>query len=295
MDLDLSRILKLTQRGQWSVNDIDWDQPLSDWDEISPTARKEAGWALLFTAGLERQAAHTFDLCSQFIDDPEAKRIYQLFREDELRHAEAETRLAARYGVTWEDLPKGARVMFDILERHREDPAAVFEFASSYILLFELALDTILMPSLKKLSRDPIQADVFRRIDQDESRHLAMDYWLLEKKGTVQKGKALNDVLPSGPAGNTVGRRIAGKLKLSGSLGTFLLGFGSMAFRMKELRGMMMDQESIDKYLELVGRVPKKAPHAMDVPAYVVGLGGQERILKLLSMFAKSPARSAAA
>jgi hypothetical protein len=177
--------------------------------------------------------------------------------------------------------------MLNILEKgkHLEDPRGAFEFASSYILLFELALDTILMPALKKLSNDPVQADVFRRIDKDESRHLAMDYWLLERKGLEQKGLTLEDIMEKRFGKADFLARLRLRAKLAASLGTFLLGFGSMAIHVRELRSLLMDKASLDKYLELVDRVPKKAPHALDVPAYRTGLSGQGRILKMIGLF----------
>ncbi len=292
MDLDLERIRHLTARGQWTVDDIDWSQPLKDKATLSDRARREAGCALLFTAGLERQAAYIFELCARYVDDPTAREVYELFRQDELRHAEAEIRLAARYGVTWEDLPRGARQMIKIFDASREkelDPRAEFEFGSAFILLFELALDTILMPALKKLSDDPIQAEVFRRIDADESRHLAMDYWLLEHRGQKQKGLTIEEVFGRNRADIRLRDKLRSKARLAASLGILVMGFGSMATRIRALRGNLFDPSSVAKYLELVDKVPKKAPHALDVPAYRAGLTGQGHILKMLLLFSPKP------
>jgi hypothetical protein len=280
MDLDLQRIRDLTAKSQWSVDDLDWKKPI-DVADISPRARHEAGLALLFTAGLEREAAYVFELCARHVDDPVAKEIYELFRQDELRHAEAEVRLARRYGVEWADLPLGVRAMCGAFEKGREkepDPRRAYEFASAYILLFELALDTILIPALKKLSNDPIQAEVFRRIDNDESRHLAMDYWLLERRGQQARANPAPERKP-------MSERLLSKLPLAYTLTLLVLGFGSMAFHVRALRGTLLDEASLEKYLELVEKVPKKAPHALDVHAYRVGLAGQGHIVKLLSLF----------
>ena len=60
---------------------------------------------VLFTAGLERQAAKIFELNAHYITDKRAKQIFELFAIDENRHAEAEIRLARRLGVRWKDLP----------------------------------------------------------------------------------------------------------------------------------------------------------------------------------------------
>ena len=89
MQLDLDRMLELTRRGQWSVDDIDWDTPLQGAEALDARKKYEAGLQLLFTAGLERQAATVFLLCVDYVDDDRAKKIYALFHDDELRHAEA--------------------------------------------------------------------------------------------------------------------------------------------------------------------------------------------------------------
>src|SRR5262249_51522146 len=116
MDLDLDRMLQLVRNGQWSLDEIPWSQPLQGLEQLSRRQRLEAGRSLLFPAGLERQAAKVFSLCSEFVPDARAAEIYRLFCTDELRHAEAEVRLAARYGVTWKDLPAGVRLMFQLVE-----------------------------------------------------------------------------------------------------------------------------------------------------------------------------------
>ncbi len=283
MDLDLDRMLELTTRGQWSVDDIDWSRPIEGVDHMSERARFEAGQQLLFTAGLERRAARVFALCAEYIDEPRAADIYHLFEVDELRHAEAEIRLAARYGVYWSDLPLASRWMFKELEGvMKHSTVGHHELSSATILLFELALDSILIPALKSLTSDPIQTDVFRRIDQDESRHLAMDYWLLDRKGASQKGKTFRDVVEQAEGGRSMLGRIRGRVSLVRTLATFMIGFGAMALVTVSLRDQMTDPARIERYIKRVSKVPERAPRAMDAPGYRMGLSGQRRMLKLL-------------
>jgi hypothetical protein len=75
------------------------------------------------------------------------------------------------------------------------------------------------------------------------------------------------------------------KTRLAANLGILFMGFGSMALRIRALRDVLLDADSLAKYLDLVDKVPRKAPHAMDVPAYRAGLTGQGHILKMLSLF----------
>jgi hypothetical protein len=283
MDLDLDRMLELTNRGQWSVDDIDWSRPMEGVEHMSERARFEAGQQLLFTAGLERQAARVFALCAHYIDEPRAAEIYRLFEADEIRHAEAEERLAARYGVSWSDLPIASRWMFKQLAGFMEHPTrGHHELSSATILLFELALDSLLIPALKGLTSDPIQTDVFRRIDQDESRHLAMDYWLLDRKGSSQAGKTFREIIEEAEGRHSKLDRVRGRVNLARTLVTFIIGFGAMSLATKSLRDEMSDPKRIAHYLKRVAKVPERAPRAMDVPGYRMGLTGQKRIMALL-------------
>lgn len=281
MNLDLARVLHNTRRGQWSVDDFDWLQPLQGADGLSPRERHEAGLALLFTAGLERQAARVFSACADYIDEPHAADIYRLFAADELRHAEAEIRLARRYGVTWDDQPRTTRWMFRTLARNFDRPSrALHEVSAATILLFELALDSILIPALKERVNDPLQAEVFRRIDLDESRHLAMDYWLLDYKGTQQAGRELRDVIEAHDGAASLWQRAYGKFALYRTMVAFLTGFGTNAVVLRSLGPDLNDPIKLGRYLDRVRSVTDKAPHALDAPAYRMGLRGQALIMR---------------
>ncbi|MCA9772825.1 MAG: hypothetical protein KC466_10495 [Myxococcales bacterium] len=122
-NVDLDRILDATRRGQWSVHAFDWDQPLGGIEGTSKRELREMGRMLVFTAGLERQAARIFDLCAHYVADKRAKQIFELFAIDERRHAEAEIRMAARHGVGWGDLPLVTRAAFRDMERRFRRPS----------------------------------------------------------------------------------------------------------------------------------------------------------------------------
>ncbi|HUH04046.1 MAG TPA: hypothetical protein VML75_18745 [Kofleriaceae bacterium] len=283
MNLDLARVLHNTRRGQWSVDDFDWSQPLQGAGGLTAAERREAGLALLFTAGLERQAARVFGACADYIDEPHAAEIYQLFAADELRHAEAEIRLAARYGVSWDDQPATTRWMFRTLGSNFDRPnRALHEISAATILLFELALDSILIPALKERVSDPLQAEVFRRIDLDESRHLAMDYWLLDYKGRAQAGHELRDILEAEDGARTLWQRAYGRFALYRTMVAFLTGFGTNALVLRNLGRDLNDPIKVARYLDRVRGVTDKAPHALDAPAYRMGLRGQAIILRVM-------------
>lgn len=294
MDLDLARVLHNTRRGQWSVDDFDWSQPLEGAGDLTARERREAGLALLFTAGLERQAARVFGACADYIDEPHAAEIYRLFSADELRHAEAEIRLAARYGVHWDDQPATTRWMFRTLARNFDRPSrALHEISAATILLFELALDSILIPALKERVSDPLQAEVFRRIDLDESRHLAMDYWLLDYKGREQAGRELREVIVAADGPPTLWQRAYGRFALYRTMAAFLTGFATNALTLRGLGPNLNDPIKVGRYLERVRTVTDKAPRALDAPAYRMGLRGQDLILRVVGRLLGQPAAEA--
>ena len=284
MDLDLDRMLDSTRRGQWSVDELDWEAPLQGAEGLSVRQRREAGLQLVFTAGLERQAARVFGLCAQYAADPRARDIYRLFSADELRHAEAELRLARRYGVSWRDLPLATRWAFGVLAANFDQPdRGVHELSSATILLFELALDTLLVPILDEVA-DPVQRAVFQRINQDEARHLAMDYWLLDRKGAALAAAAAGRDAKTEAAARGWARRAFDQYRLVRTMIAFIAAFGAMAVATPGVRVHFADGRLIARYLERVRRVPRKAPHAMAVPTYRMGLRGQQRLLRLLNL-----------
>jgi hypothetical protein len=280
MDLDLDRMLDAVRAGQWSVDDFDWSVPIRGLDRISARDRREAGRALVFTARLERQAANIFALASEFVDDPRARAIYQLFAIDERRHADAEVLLARRYGVAEADLPRPLDWAMRVLESGWDSPRrALHEISSASIILFELALDSLLIPALKDLTDDPLQTRIFRLIDLDESRHLAMDYWLLDHKGERYAGRDARAIMNDSPP--SLARRVRGRWELVKTLGAMLLAFGTTTVTMPMLRAAT-EGKRMERYAQRVAAIPAKAPHALDLATFRMAMYGQRRILALM-------------
>jgi rubrerythrin len=277
MKLELERILDLVKKGQWHMEDLDWSQPVP---EMTPETRREAGILLLLIAGFEKQAANTFESCSRYVDDPVAREIYLLFCEDERRHAAVQERLAALYGVYPDDLDGGARLMLRYLEHNyqhfsKTNPYLFFQHGSSYIALFELALDTILIPALENLTSNPLQEEMFRRIERDESRHLAMDYWLLERKGRD-------------PVKYRAKEKLKDELRLAALFAAIAAGFGSFFAKHPRLCQYIAAPALIERFKERVAKIEELAPHASEVATYLRGHRGQKRLVfgtRLLERF----------
>jgi hypothetical protein len=285
MGVNLDRMLAAVKAGQWSVDDFDWSEPLQGAEGMSRRDRREAGFSLLFTAGLERQAARVFDLAAHYAEDDRAREIYRYFAEDERRHADAETRLAARYGAAHKDLPLPLRWTLATLGKDFDQPnRGLHELTSATIVLFELALDTLLIPALKERVDDPLQAAVFRKIDLDESRHLAMDYWLLDNKAELYEGTSLQELVEAEQGPLTLRRRVVGRFKLLRALVVLMVGFGTTAIAMPSMR-KAVDEEKFAKYLKRVDDIPNKAKKAWSVPTFQMGMKGQRIIVNMLMRF----------
>ena len=291
MELDLDRMLEAVQAGQWSVDAFDWSTPLAGGERLRPRDRREAGRALVFTARLERQAANIFALAAEFADDPRVRAIYRLFAIDEHRHADAEVRLARRYGVDEDDLPRPLDWALRMLESqwHTARRLALHEISSASIILFELALDSLLIPALKDLTDDPLQARVFRLIDLDESRHLAMDYWLIDHKGQRYAGRDARSIMNREPP--TLAVRARGRWDLAKTLGAMLLMFGTTTVTMPTLRAATGGKR-MERYAARVDAIPHKAPHALDLATFRMAMYGQRRILALMNRITELGARA---
>ena len=61
-----------------------------------------------------------------------------------------------------------------------------------------------------------------------------------------------------------------------------MVGFGAVNLAMPGMRMATMKKDSMSRYLRRVSAIPKRAPHAHDVPAFVMGLNGQQTIMGLL-------------
>lgn len=277
-------MLDAVRAGQWSIDALDWSAPLAGADRLDAKTKREAGRALVFTARLERQAARIFALAAAYADDPRAAAIYELFAIDERRHADAEVLLARRYGVAEDDLPTlldwSIRVLESNFDTGGQPARALHELSSASIILFELALDTLLVPSLKDLTDDALQARVFRLIDLDESRHLAMDYWLLDRKGVEHAGRDARAVL-TGDATPSWSGRLRGRWKLARTLVAILAAFGTTTVTMPVMR-KAAEGGRMDRYLARVAAIPNKAPHALELATFRMALRGQRRVLDLM-------------
>jgi hypothetical protein len=175
--MDLGRMLRMCRDGQWQVGDLDWSQkprPMPPEDERAVVQ--------YFTdmAQIERLAGALFVEQERRVADPTLKEIFATFVVDEMRHSHVAQMLADHYDVhryqTYRTSPSLERFFPHFIEaiRHLAD-----DVANAYITSGELILDIALLRSINDFVADPLSAQAMELINRDESRHIAIDYYMV--------------------------------------------------------------------------------------------------------------------
>jgi hypothetical protein len=176
--MDLARMLDKCRELQWRPDDLDWSQrprPMSRDDEMAIVQ--------LFTdmAGIERLAGHLFVEQERRAEDPTLKAIFRTFVKDEVRHGQVAQMLADFYDVHHhrlyqanEHLQRFTPAFVDAVRYLSDDVANV------YITVGELILDIALLRSINDFVHDAMSDQAMRLINRDESRHIAIDYSMVE-------------------------------------------------------------------------------------------------------------------
>ncbi len=171
-------MLSKCRRDQWSIDDLDWSRPPRQLDR-----EDEIAIVQYFTdmSRIELLAGKLFAAQAELVDDPTLKAILWTFDVDETRHSDVATRLAAHYDVHGyrQYAPNPDLVAF---EPHFENAIRSFspEVANMYITIGELMLDIALLRSIDDFVDDAMSAEAMHLINQDESRHIAIDYFMAE-------------------------------------------------------------------------------------------------------------------
>jgi hypothetical protein len=176
--MDLERMLQKCQSGQWKLSDLDWNK-----SPKTLTREKELAVVQYFTdmAGIERLAGELFKVQKKKAQTETLREIFGSFVVDEVRHSAVAARLADYYNMNHykaytqnEHLTKFAPHF--IAACHHLSP----EIANAYITSGELILDIALLRSLDDYVDDEMSHQAMRLINRDESRHIAIDYYMVE-------------------------------------------------------------------------------------------------------------------
>ena len=176
--MQLTAMLEKCRREQWAVSDLDWSgrpRAMSRADEIAIVQ--------YFTdmAGIERLAGALFAEQERRAEDPVLREIFRTFVVDEERHAQAAERLARYYDVH----AYRAYAINPSLEKfapHFVDAIRYLsaEIANTYITSGELILDVALLRSINDHVGDAMSQSAMDLINRDESRHIAVDFHMVE-------------------------------------------------------------------------------------------------------------------
>lgn len=184
MTLDLERTLERIQDRQRALADFDWDAPGAE--AITDEQRAALTQFMADLVWIEHIGGRGFAALEKQAEDPTLATIYRYFHAEEQRHANAEMALMHRWGMLEAGkVPEpnvNLRMAMAWLDDFGDDlPLSVL---SAVIPLLEVALDGALLKFLLDEVTDPLCHAVFERVNNDESRHLAVGFEVMDRVGS---------------------------------------------------------------------------------------------------------------
>lgn len=169
-------MLKRCQREQWSIADLDWSKrprPMSREDEMAIVQ------LYYDMSGIERLAGALFHEQARRTRDPTLRAIFESFIRDEIRHSQVAQMLADFYDVHRYKVYRRSPSLDAFLGPFIDAIAELSdEVANLYITSGELILDIALLRSVTDYVADEMSAEAMKLINRDESRHVAIDYYM---------------------------------------------------------------------------------------------------------------------
>ncbi|WP_280298007.1 ferritin-like domain-containing protein [Nocardia neocaledoniensis] len=183
MSIDLPHTLEIIKQRQWALGDFDWGEPGAD--TIAAEQLPQVKQFMSDLVWIEQVGSRAFVALGRQTKDSTLAEIYRYFQAEEQKHANAELALMRRWGMLDDDeIPEpniNIRLAIEWLDSYADDlPLSVL---GSAIPMLEVALDGALLKFLLEEIQDPLCHKVFQRINADESRHLAVDFHVLDMIG----------------------------------------------------------------------------------------------------------------
>jgi hypothetical protein len=179
--LDLEAMQQRCARMQWSLQQIDFEGPGR---ELLPEAERAGACAFLTELVWVEHAGRALFLNLAAGEEPTVKAIYNHCAEDEARHAQAQARLLQRWGGLQANMPRRGfrpQLIIDCLEKLGTSVhPSVY---ATLITLVEVVLDGACVRHVAQSILDPVSRQTYALINADEARHLAMDWYALERYG----------------------------------------------------------------------------------------------------------------
>ncbi len=171
-------MLTMCRRDQWKLTDLDWSKPPR---ELSREDEEAIVQYFVDMAQIELLAGELFKEQKRRAKDPRLKEIFATFVADEARHSAVATRLAAHYDVHKYRAYAPSRSLARFFPHFvRAVTYLSDEIANAYITGGELVLDVALLRSINDFVDDEMSEAAMELINRDESRHIAVDYHMVE-------------------------------------------------------------------------------------------------------------------
>lgn len=183
MAFNFEKTLEIIKKRQWALADVDWDAPGREL--IAPEQRPKLKAFMTDIMWIEHVGARGFAALAKKAPNETLREIYRYFHAEEQKHANAEMALLRRWGMLEDErLPEpniNVRLVIEWLDRYSDE--VTFGALASVIPMLEVALDGALLKFLLETIDDPVCREVFIKINDDESRHLAVGFHVLELLG----------------------------------------------------------------------------------------------------------------
>lgn len=254
MAFDYGDMLATIKDKQWALADIDWDATGAD--TITDEQRPKLKAFMSDLVWIENVGARGFAALVKKAPFDELKHIYEYFHAEEQRHANAELALMRRWGMIDDNempLPNNnIRLVIDWLDRYSD--GLPLSALGTVIPALETALDGALVKFLLDEVRDPLCHEVFRHINSDESRHLAVGFQVL-------------DMLGAGPMRKIVIESAATLIQPSLMLG--LLVYSPLLTRMiTNVSAMGLSEKKLHNAIRRFEKAGERSPATRRLPAF---------------------------
>ena len=195
MAIDMDAMLDKIKDRQWALADIDWDARGAE--TISDEFRPKLKAFMADLCWIENIGARGFAAMAKKAPTPTLAEIYRYFHAEEQRHANAELALMKRWGMLDDgEMPEpnvNIRLAMDWLDTYADDMS--LSILGTVIPMLEVALDGALLKFLLDEVDDPVCHQVFEKINNDESRHIAVDFEVLNMIGSAKARRLAIDFI----------------------------------------------------------------------------------------------------
>jgi hypothetical protein len=254
MAIDFEDMLTKIKDRQWALADIDWDGPGAE--TISPELHAKLKPFMSDLMWIENVGARGFAAMALKAPNETLAEIYRYFHAEEQKHANAELALMRRWGMLdGDEMPEpniNVKLVIDWLDKHSDGLSLAV--LGTVIPMLEVALDGALVKFIMDEIDDPVCQAVFKKINSDESRHLAVDFAVIELLGHSRMRKILVD---------TVGAWMNPAL----IVGT--LRYIPLLNKMRDnIVEMGVDEERLYTAMKRFRSVGQRSPEALRVPMY---------------------------